>query len=474
MMREPISNSDLQVLFDAQRAASLREPFPTWPERARHLRNLQALIKQNLDPIVATINADFGHRPRQETLAGEVFGSLNGIRAALAHGRRWMRVQRRSPGVWLRPAQASVMPQPLGVVGIMVPWNYPLFLTVGPLVGALAAGNRVMVKLSEYTPTFAALFQQLIAQHFSADQITIITGGPDTAQAFSALPFDHLLFTGSTQVGRQVMMAASRNLTPVTLELGGKSPALIAPGARFEAAVEAIIAGKLFNAGQTCVAPDYVLVERGSETAFVEAAKRATARLYPHLDHSPDYTTIISARHFDRLQTLARETAAAGAQLHALDASGSAPDPRSRRFPPLCVTEAPATSRIMQEEIFGPLLPIVPYDNLEQAIAYINAQPRPLALYLFETRSAVINQVMQHTISGGVTINDTLIHLIAEELPFGGIGPSGSGAYHGRTGFDTFSKMKPILHQARFNGRRLMLPPYGKTFDRLIRLMLGR
>jgi len=472
MMREPSSNGELQLQFDAQRAAFLHQPFPAWPERARHLRTLRALLNDNLDAMAAAISADFGNRPQQETLLGEVFGSLNGIRDALAHGRRWMRPQRRSVGLWLRPANAQVLPQPLGVVGIVVPWNYPLFLAMGPLIGALAAGNRVMLKMSEYAPGFALLFQQLIARHFEQDHVAIITGGPETAQAFCALPFDHLLFTGSTQVGRQVMRAASANLTPVTLELGGKSPALIAPGARFEAAVESILAGKLFNAGQTCVAPDYVLVERGRETEFIATARRVTARLYPDIGNNPDYTTQVNARHFARVSALVSEAEAAGAQLHPL--TDTAANPASRCFPPICLTGAPATAAVMQDEIFGPVLPLVPYDSLEQALAYINLRPRPLALYLFETRSAVIDMVMQRTLAGGVTVNDTLLHLTSDDLPFGGIGASGMGAYHGRDGFNTFSMMKPIFRQARWNGRKLLSPPYGKTFERLIRLMLGR
>ncbi len=472
MMRDPISNSELHALFDAQRAACLGVPFPEWSERAGHLRSLKALLQDNLDVIVAAIDSDFGQRPRQETLMAEMLGSLNGIRDALAHGRRWMRPQRRAANFWLRPARARVMPQPLGVVGIIVPWNYPLFLMVGPLTAALGAGNRVMIKLSEYAPGFAELMQYLFEQHFATDHIAVVTGGPDVAQVFGALPFDHLLFTGSTQVGRQVMQAASRNLTPVTLELGGKSPALIAPGARFESAVEAIVSGKLLNAGQTCIAPDYVLVERNRVAAFVEAAQRVTARLYPDFDRNPDYTTIINARHFERLQALVDEARDGGAQVHPL-AQGSG-DAFTRRYLPLCITDAPGSVRLMHEEIFGPVLPVVPYDALDEALAYINARPRPLALYLFETERATIDRVLKHTIAGGVTVNDTLLHILNDDLPFGGVGPSGIGAYHGRDGFATFSKFKPVLYQARFNGRRLLQPPYGKTFERLIRLMLGR
>jgi len=472
MMRDPISNNDLHGLFDSQRAASRRHPFPEWAERAGHLRSLKTLLQDNIDAIAAAIADDFGQRPRQETLMGELLGSLNGIRDALSHGHRWMRPQRRATNFWLRPARAALMPQPLGVVGIIVPWNYPLFLMIGPLTAALAAGNRVMIKLSEYAPRYAALIQSLFERQFGTDHIAIVTGGPDVAQAFGALPFDHLLFTGSTQVGRHVMQAASRNLTPVTLELGGKSPALITPGARFDSAVQAIIAGKLFNAGQTCIAPDYVLVERGRVDAFIQAAQHTAARLYPDFDHNPDYTTIINSRHYERLQTLLEQASEAGAAIHPLITGTS--DPASRRLLPCCVTAAPDHIPLLQEEIFGPLLPVIPYDTLDQALAYINDRPRPLALYLFETERAVIDQVLKRTIAGGVTVNDTLLHILNDDLPFGGVGPSGIGAYHGYDGFATFSKLKPVFYQSRLNGRGLLLPPYGKTFERLIRLMLGR
>jgi coniferyl-aldehyde dehydrogenase len=472
MKREPISNGDVEALFDAQRAAYLREPFPEWPERAAHLRTLKRLIETHMDEIAAAIDADFGQRPRQETIMAEVFGSLGGIRDALAHGRRWMRVQRRAPNFWLRPARARLMPQPLGVVGIIVPWNYPLLLAIGPLAAALAAGNRVMIKLSEYAPRYAALMQQLVASHFGADQLVVVTGGADVAQAFSALPFDHILFTGSTQVGRHVMQAASRNLTPVTLELGGKSPALIGSGARFEQAVEAIVAGKLLNAGQTCIAPDYVLVERRQVESFVRAARAAVARLYPDFDRNRDYTTIIDPRHYARLHGLVDEAQLAGATVYELAAGTD--DVERRRFLPRCLTNVPESARVMDEEIFGPVLPVVAYDTLDQALAYINAKPRPLALYLFETDSGTIDTVLKRSIAGGVTVNDTLLHILNDNLPFGGVGSSGIGAYHGYDGFVTFSKLKPVLYQARLNGRRLLMPPYGKTFERLMKLMLGR
>jgi acyl-CoA reductase-like NAD-dependent aldehyde dehydrogenase len=362
------------------------------------------------------------------------------------------------------------MPQPLGVIGIVVPWNYPLYLTVGPLVGALAAGNRAMIKLSEYTPRFAALFARLAQQTFAADEVAVINGDAEVASTFSALPFDHLLFTGSTQVGHHVMRAAAANLTPVTLELGGKSPAIVGPGADLERAVERILVGKLLNAGQTCIAPDYVLLPEGKREAFVEAARACAARLYPDLGGNPDYTTIISPRHFARLDGLVGDATRAGARVVPLSQSPS--DPERRRLAPVLLLDVPADATVMREEIFGPVLPLVTYRTLEEAIDYINARPRPLALYLFEKNGGAIDRVMAQTVAGGVSINETLLHVAQEDLPFGGVGPSGMGAYHGEAGFETFSKLKPIFRQSGFNGAGLLKPPYGKRFETMIRLLL--
>jgi aldehyde dehydrogenase (NAD+)/coniferyl-aldehyde dehydrogenase len=297
-----------------------------------------------------------------------------------------------------------------------------------------------------------------------------VNGDAALAAAFSAQPFDHLPFTGSTKVGHEVMRAAAAHLTPVTLELGGKSPAIVGPQARFDYAVDSIVAGKTLNAGQTCIAPDYVLVPRGKEQAFIERARLRMARLYPDFAHNPDYTSIISPRHFERLQRLADEAREQGAQLHAL--TDAAPDASARRFPLVAVTQAPDTSTLMQEEIFGPLLPVIPYDSLDDAIAYVNARPRPLSLYLYDDDKAVIARVTHETIAGGMSVNETLMHLACESLPFGGVGASGMGAYHGYEGFVTFSKMKPVLTQARFNARGLIAPPYGRRVRALLSLMM--
>ncbi|CAG4903975.1 coniferyl aldehyde dehydrogenase [Paraburkholderia saeva] len=460
----------LEALLREQRQAYLRAPYPSWETRATHLKTLRAMLLDNSDALAEAMNADFGNRAKQEVLLAEFLLVKGEIDGALRHGKRWMKAQRRSTNRWLLPARVKVVPQPLGVVGIIAPWNYPVLLAAGPLISALAAGNRAIIKMSELTPRTSALFEQLVAQTFQRDHVAVVNGDAAFAAAFSAQPFDHLLFTGSTQVGRHVMRAAADNLTPVTLELGGKSPVIVGPHARFDYAVDSLVTGKTLNAGQTCVAPDYVLVPRGSEAAFVARARVQMAKLYPDFARNRDYTSIISARHFERLQRLADEASAGGAQLHELtDTPG---DVASRRFPLIAVTNAPDQSALMQEEIFGPLLPIVPYDTLDDAIAYINARPRPLSLYLYDDDAATIERVTHETIAGGMAVNETLMHLACESLPFGGVGASGMGAYHGYEGFVTFSKMKPVLQQGRLNARALVAPPYGRRFNALIKLMM--
>ncbi|AGK47816.1 acyl-CoA reductase family protein [Burkholderia thailandensis MSMB121] len=460
----------LDALLRDQRAAYLRAPYPSWATRADHLRALRKMLLDHRDALAAAIHADFGHRAKEEVLMSEIWLAKEEIDEALKHGKRWIKPKSRTMNKWLRPARAKVMPQPLGVVGIVVPWNYPVLLAAGPLICALAAGNRAIVKMSELTPRTSQLFEELIAKTFARDHVAVVNGDAEIGAAFSRLPFDHLLFTGSTNVGRHVMRAAAENLTPVTLELGGKSPVIVGPRARFDAAVDAIVTGKTLNAGQTCIAPDYVLVPRGREAEFVARARERMAKLYPNLPTNPDYTSIISERHFARLQRLASEAQAGGAQLHPL--TDAAPDPALRRLPPVLVTQAPDASQLMQEEIFGPLLPIVPYDTLDDAIAYVNARPRPLALYLFDEDRSSVERVMRNTISGGVTVNDTLMHIACGTLPFGGVGASGMGAYHGYDGFVTFSKMKPVLTQPRLNTRAMIAPPYGKRFAAILKLML--
>jgi NAD-dependent aldehyde dehydrogenases len=467
-----IPEPNLTESLHRMRAAHAADPMPSWEARAKRLRALETMLREQRDAFAAAISADFGQRPAEETDLLEIFPSLSAVRYALRHGRRWMRPRRSLAGLAFLPARNVLIPQPLGVVGIIVPWNYPLYLAVGPLVDALVAGNRAMVKMSEYTPRFSALFAEQVARHFQPDEVIVATGDAAVAQTFSALPFDHLLFTGSTTVGRLVMSAASANLTPVTLELGGKSPAIIGPGARFDHAVERILFGKLVNAGQTCVAPDYVLLPRARMAEFIDAATRVAARMYPQLARATQYASIVSDRQYQRLVMLREGAVAGGARVHSLDAT--ADDPAGRRFPPQLLSDVTDSMAVMQDEIFGPLLPLVPYDSMDDAIAYVAARPHPLALYLFEQNRTLIDDVLARTVAGGVSVNDTLFHFAQHTLPIGGVGASGMGGYHGEAGFRTFSHLKPVFRQARFNGAGLLDPPYGARFRRVLELLLRR
>ena len=461
----------LRSVFALQRDAFGRAQYPDAAARDRWLAALGRLLHENIDAIAAAIARDFGHRSHHETELLEIFPCLEAVAHARHNLRSWMKPGRRRVSLWFQPGRAEVLAQPLGVVGIVVPWNYPIYLAVGPLVGALAAGNRAMVKMSELTPATGALFAALVAKHFRADEVCVINGDVALARAFAELPFDHLLFTGSTAVGRAVMRAAADNLTPVTLELGGKSPAILGPDYPAATAAERILVGKCLNAGQTCIAPDYALVPEARVREFADAAARVVNECYPDPIRSPDYTAIVNDRHFARLAGYLDEARARGAQVRSL-APEAVPDPATRRFPPTLVTYAPDDCRLMREEIFGPILPVVAYRDLEDAIAYVNARPRPLALYYFDRDEGRIARVLADTVAGGVTINDTILHIAQERLPFGGVGPSGMGEYHGRDGFDAFSKRKAVFRQARLNAIGLFNPPYGKRFERLMRLLL--
>ncbi len=466
----PHRTETLDAAFAAQRAARLAQPYPSWPERAERLRALQALLTTHEAAIIQAIDADFGGRPAIETELAEIWPSLEEVKGALRHGPGWMKPRRAGVGKWFLPARARVLPQPLGVVGIIVPWNYPLYLAVGPLVAALAAGNRAMIKMSEFTPRFSALFQQLCAQAFKPEEVCVITGGPEVAAQFSALPFDHLLFTGSTPVGRKVMAAAAQHLTPVTLELGGKSPAVITPDYPLDHAVERILAGKLLNAGQTCIAPDYVLLPRAQLAAFVAAAQRQGRQGYPAGLADANFCSIINDRQYQRLTGDLDEAIERGCRAEPVFAGATRDDARHRLAPQLLI-DPPADCRAMRDEIFGPTLPLIPYDRLEDAMAFIQARPHPLALYWFDRDSQRTGAALQRLPAGGVTVNDTLLHIAQESLPFGGVGASGTGHYHGQWGFDTFSKLMGVFEQSRFNGMSLFLPPYRPLMRRMLGLM---
>ena len=461
----------LQDVFSRARAAYASARMPTLQSRRETLSQLDRLLTENVDEIAAAISADFGNRSLHETKLLEIFPSRTAVLDAKKHVRSWMKSRRSWASMWFLPASTELRPQPLGVIGIIVPWNYPVFLAVAPLAGALAAGNRVLIKMSEFTPKTGALLAKLVAKYFSPDHVAVINGSADVAREFSALPFDHLLFTGSTEVGKHVMRAAAENLTPVTLELGGKSPAIIGPECKIDEAAEKILFGKCLNAGQTCIAPDYVLLPRAQEQAFAKAAQAVVGRLYPTLLNNPDYTSIISPRHVERLNGYLHDAAARGAMVLPISPANEALE-GSQKIAPTLIANVSNDMRVMHEEIFGPILPLVPYDNLDQAIAYVNARPRPLALYYFGNFDDHIQRVLNETVAGGVTVNDALLHVSQDHLPFGGVGPSGMGSYHGKFGFDTFSKLKPIYHQPALNGLHLFKPPYGKRFESLIKFLL--
>ncbi|WP_432754743.1 coniferyl aldehyde dehydrogenase [Pseudomonas sp. WMBT8] len=459
----------LQDLFAAQRRAYAANPMPTAAQRQQWLKALRDLLSDERQALIEAISSDFSHRSADETLFAELMPSLHGIHYASKHLKGWMKPSRRAVGIAFQPASAKVIYQPLGVIGVIVPWNYPLYLAIGPLVGALAAGNRVMLKLSESTPATGQLLKTLLAQIFPEDLVCVVLGEAEVGMAFSKLPFDHLLFTGATSIGKHVMRAAAEHLTPVTLELGGKSPAIVSADVPLKDAAERIAFGKALNAGQTCVAPDYVLVPEDRVDGFVEAYTQAVRGFYPTLADNPDYTAIINERQLARLNAYVKDATDKGATLVPLYEQGQA-----RRMAHSLLLNVSDEMTVMQDEIFGPVLPIVPYRGIDQAFAYINQRPRPLALYYFGYNKAEQNRVLHETHSGGVCLNDTLLHVAQDDMPFGGIGPSGMGHYHGHEGFLTFSKAKGVLIKQRLNAAKLIYPPYGKAIQKLIQKLFVR
>lgn len=461
---------DAARLFALQRVAHQETPIPSLEARQQNLKRLERLLLDNQDAICAAISEDFGNRPHQETRLLELFLSVDGIRDCRKRLARWMRPQRRQGSIWFLGARNSVIPQPKGVVGVVAPWNYPLFLVIGPVTSALAAGNRCLVKMAANSRHLCALLQRLVAAHFDERTLAII---PDVSGAtFSSLPFDHLIFTGSAETGRRVMRAASANLTPVTLELGGKSPVIVAEDFDLRTAASRILQMKTVNAGQTCVAPDYLLIHETQRDAFVSHCKALAPARYPALS-SKDYTSIIDEAAYERLLDSLEEARTRGARIINL-LPGAISDARIRKIAPLLVTDVSDDMRLMREEIFGPILPIRTYRTLQEALDFISDRDHPLALYLFSNRRAVQDQVIARTLSGGVAINDCGLHVAQHDLPFGGIGASGMGHYHGYEGFTEFSKLRPVFRQFSYPAFPLLHPPYGKTFDRLMKLMLGR
>ena len=459
--------AQLQAALVDQRRAYLAHPVPSRAERAQDLRALHSLVRENRDAICDAIDADYGHRSRHETELTEIFPVLNGIDHALAHLADWMRPQRRPIDRFtFGLARNRVIPQPLGVVGIIVPWNFPLNLSLFPLICVFAAGNRAMIKMSENSRHLARLLIDKLPAYFRPDKLQVFDETGGVGVAFSQLPFDHLLFTGSGATGRAVMAAAAQNLCPVTLELGGKAPAVVCDDFPLATAAERILHVKYLNAGQICTSVDHVWVPRAKIDEFVELARRIVPTRYPSLA-SPDLTSVIDARAYERLVDVLDDARKLGATVIPL-LPGDAFDRERHRIAPHLVLDAPPDSLLMQHEIFGPILPVLGYETLDEVVQRIQAGPRPLAFYPFSHDRKTLDTLLERVMSGGVTINDALWHVGQHDLPFGGVGASGMGHYHGREGFETFSKLRPVFHQSRLSAMKYLAPPYGRFADRVL------
>ena len=459
----------LTAWFHGMRAAYLREPMPSAAVRERRLRALLKMIGDHEDLLASAIAADFGNQSRFEFELAGVITTVADIKHTLRNLRRWMKPQSVFTPLYLFPARARIERQPVGVVGIISPWNYPMFLAIPPACGALAAGNRVLLKPSELTPRFGEVLQKLVAMHFAEDEFRVATGGREVGEALCRMPLDHLFFTGSTRVGRAVAAAAAPNLTPITLELGGKSPAIVGSGSngKLPDVARRIAFGKLMNAGQTCIAPDYVYVPHAMVKEFAGHLAEAAKSLYPDAANNSQYTSLITNSGFARLGEFVAQVRAAGAEVITVGEANQ----QARRMPLHIVVNPPADSPLMREEIFGPVLPVLPYDSFDDVIRSVQSGPRPLALYYFGSNKREERRVLNETVSGGVTINDVLWHIAHPNLPFGGVGESGSGAYHGEFSFRRFSHEKAVLVQSRWAFSPLLHPPYGRTAHAMLKLL---
>ena len=466
----------LRRIFERQRS-SFRQCAPLGlGKRLEALHILLQSIVNHQDTVIEAVKADFGQRSARETRLLEIFPLVDEIRYVKRNLRRWMQ-PRTAPANWqFRPSRTKIIYQPLGVVGVIGAWNYPVLLTLSPLVNAIAAGNHVIVKPSELAPATAEALRQMISEAFPEEYVAIVTGGQEIASACSSLPFDHILFTGSQGIAKLVMKAAAENLTPVTLELGGKSPALVHESYPIATAADRICSAKFWNAGQTCIAPDYVLVPSSKVDEFVHRCEAVISKRYPHPASNADYTHLVSQQAWERMRDLVDDARSKGARVLQVDSNHGDVPVGSRYFPPTLVLGTDDSMRVMQEEIFGPILPIVVYPVINDALGFINARPRPLALYYFDRNKSRIAKILEQTASGGVTINDCIFHFVQHQLPFGGVGPSGMGSYHGFDGFLAFSKKKGVLLQNAFVASFLdrLKPPYTSWSDRAIGLLVGQ
>jgi coniferyl-aldehyde dehydrogenase len=457
-------------ILERQKAAHIRDGAPSAEKRIEWLDRCIRLLVDYQDRIADALNEDFGSRSKDATMLTDIAGSIGPLKHAKAHVRKWMKSEKRRPTpaiLSLFGASAVVHHQPKGVVGVISPWNFPVNLTFAPLAGILAAGNRVMIKPSEFTPATSELMKEMFASVFSEEEIAVITGGPEVGQAFSGLPFDHMIFTGATSVARHVMKAAAENLVPLTLELGGKSPVIVSRTADMKTTAARIMNGKTLNAGQICLAPDYVFVPEDKAGEFVAEAKAATARMYPTMKDNPDYTSVVAQRHYDRIMSYIDDARAKGAEIVEMKPEGeNLSQQEHRKIAPTLILNPTDDMKVMQEEIFGPVMPVKTYKAVDEAVAYVNSHDRPLGLYYFGADDKERDSVLNRTTSGGVTVNDVVMHVAQEELPFGGVGPSGMGSYHGHDGFREFSHRKAVYTQLKKDIPQLiqMRPPFGKGF----------
>jgi coniferyl-aldehyde dehydrogenase len=468
----------MKDILSAQRdsfMAALPEPISVRKDR---LKRAAAMIRDHADRFCDALSEDFGHRSREQSMITDIGGSISPINHALKNLEKWARPEKRPVQfpLGLLGAKAWVEYQPKGVVGVIAPWNFPVNLVMSPLAGVFAAGNRAMVKTSEYTPVTAALFEEIVGRYFDPTELAFVSGGPDVGQAFAELPFDHLIFTGATGIGRHILHAAADNLTPVTLELGGKSPVIVGKGADLKQVSERVAVGKMLNAGQICLAPDYLLVPSAQESAVVDGIRTAASAMYPTLLSNPDYTSVVNDRHYERLNQWVEDARAKGATVDVVNPAGEDfGSTNSRKMPLHIVRDVTDDMTLMQEEIFGPILPVRRYDGIDAAIGEVNRRDRPLGLYYFGKDEAERRRVLDRTISGGVTIDDVIFHVSMEDLPFGGVGPSGMGSYHGLDGFRTFSHAKAVYQQSKLDVAKIagLKPPYGDATRKAVARQMG-
>lgn len=463
-----MSEANLQTVLESQKLAFRKGP-PDIEKRKDSLKKLSRIIEENKEKLIEAVYQDFGLRSKEETLFLEIFPLQDEIRHALKNLRKWTK-RRYVRGAWfLLPSTAYYQYQPLGSVGIMGAWNYQVLLTLSPLIDAIAAGNHAILKPSEIAPASAEVLKEIINSNFPKDYIHCVTGDASLAKEFSALPFDHLFFTGSTRIGKLIMAAAAPNLTPVTLELGGKSPAIIHNSYSVKIAAKRIMAGKLFNAGQTCVAPDYIIMPKSLNSEFEDQVKENVSKFYPDITHNEQYSHIINQDHYERLRSLLKDAEEKGARI--VELCNDTSNEKGTLLTPKLVFNVTNNMELMEEEIFGPILPVLNLETVEEAVEYVNDKPKPLALYYFDDSTKRINWVLKNTLSGGVTLNDTIYHLAQHNLPFGGVGASGMGHYHGFDGFKTFSKKRAVMHQKRFAASDMLHPPFTGFKKKLIHIM---